>query len=231
MSKVYVIAELGINHNGSLDLAIDLMRQAKRCGADAVKFQIRTVGVVYTPEELAQLRPITLSRRDGGPWSGQTNGEWKQRLEFGVDEYNAINTEAKCLGLEWSASCWDAASIEFMASYRPRWLKIPSALITDARLVRCYARTGLPIIMSTGMSTWEEIDSAMLALALVEDVTLLHCHSSYPSPLDELNLACIRSLQERYPGVRVGYSSHTVSPWPCLMAAVYGADVIEAHLT
>src|SRR6185295_1655366 len=137
-------------------------------------------------------------------------------------------------------------SVHTIAKFSPPWLKIPSALITNHSLLLAYKSTGLPLILSTGMSTWEEIADAIDHLtndslldyrcgcSMIDPekrLTLLHCHSSYPSPLDEINLACIQSFKERYPGVRVGYSSHTVSPWPCLMAAVYGADVVEAHLT
>jgi N-acetylneuraminate synthase len=223
----YVIAEIGINHNGSLDLAKRLIDAAKEAGCDAVKFQKRTVDKVYTAEELAKPRE--------NPF-GPTNGDLKRGLEFGRDGYDGINRHCYEIGMAWSASCWDIESVAFMAQFNPPWLKIPSALITNKELVWEYVKTDIPLIVSTGMSTWEEIDQCMHWLKMrswkpYEHLTLLHCHSSYPSPLEEINLACINSFKERYPGVKVGYSSHTVSPWPCLMAVVYGAEVVEFHLT
>jgi N-acetylneuraminate synthase len=232
MSRCYVIAELGINHNGSLELCKQLIDAAKDCGADAIKLQKRTIEAVYTPEELARPRESPF---------GSTNGDLKLGLEFGREEYGRIDDYVRKIGLTWSASCWDRDSVSFIATYAPPWLKIPSALITDVELLSTYSATGIHLLMSTGMSTWDEIDAALSALGVIDEdvwdvdaarrVTLLHCHSSYPSPLEEVNLACIRSFQDRYPGVRVGYSSHTVSPWPCLMAVVYGAEVVEFHLT
>lgn len=225
---IYIICEAGINHNGSIDTAKALIDAAKDCGADAIKWQKRNIDLVYTPEELAKPRDSVF---------GGTNGDLKRGLEFNQDEFEALFTYAKECGLDCSASCWDVDSVACIAHFSPPWLKIPSALITDLALLQAYKQTGLPIFMSTGMSSWEEIDAAVNIFAIdyrkilyAPGLTLLHAHSSYPSPLEEINLACIRSFQERY-GLPVGYSSHTVSPWPCLMAAVYGAEVIEFHLT
>lgn len=214
----YVIAEIGINHNGSLDLAKLLIDQAKKAGADAVKFQKRTVELVYTPEELARPRE--------SPY-GATNGDLKRRLELSVEQYRELAVYCRMVGVEWGVSCWDVPSVHCMASLGPDFLKVASACVTDGELLTAYFRTGLPIYLSTGMSTWEEIDAAVAA---TNPACVLHCHSAYPSPLDELNLAVMDSLWERY-RKPVGYSSHTVSPWPALMAAVRGAEVIEAHLT
>ena len=223
MSEVYVIAELGINHQGSLEIAKRLIDAAKEAGCEAVKFQARTIDVVYTPEELAQPRASVF---------GVTNGDLKRGLEFSREQFCLIDDYCAQVGMAWSASCWDAESVCRIADFSPPWLKIPSALITDMDLLRAYVATGLPVMLSTGMSTWEEIDAAYrVVYDKTVPLTLLHCHSSYPSPLDEINLACIQSFKDRYPGVTVGYSSHTVSPWPCLMAAVYGAEVVEFHLT
>lgn len=228
--RTYIIAEIGINHNGSLDTCLKLIDAANGAGADAIKLQKRTIEAVYTAEELAKPRESVF---------GSTNGDLKRGLEFTWAEYSAIDRRCHDAGLDWSASCWDVDSVAFIADFHPPWLKIPSALITDLALLKVYSRhmaEGIPILLSTGMSTWEEIDKAVTYFsyrdhAPYRHLTLLHCHSSYPSPLDEINLACIQSFKDRYPGARVGYSSHTVSPWPCLMAAVYGADVIEFHLT
>lgn len=227
--SVYVICEIGINHGGSLETALKMIDAAKEAGADAVKFQKRTIEEVYTQEELNAPRP--------NPF-GPTNGDLKRGLEFRAEDYDQIAAHCRAVRIDWSASAWDAWSVGFIASYCPPWLKIPSALITNTELLWAYRNTNIPLLVSTGMSTWEEIDTAVQTLLWTpagvrgsDYLTLLHCHSSYPSPLDELNLACINSFKDRYPGVRVGYSSHTVSPWPCLMAAVYGAEVVEAHLT
>lgn len=220
---VLVIAEIGINHNGSLDLAKKLIDKAKEAGADAVKFQKRTIEAVYTPEELAQPRESPF---------GTTNGDLKRALEFGLEAFSTLNAYCLSKDLDWSASCWDQAAVEFIAQFNPPWLKIPSALITNTKLLDAYAKTGIPLYLSTGMSSAEEVDKAMGRLLFHGcEVTLMHCHSAYPSPLDELNLACIYWFKERYPGVRIGYSSHTISPWPCLMAVVCGAEVVEFHLT
>jgi N-acetylneuraminate synthase len=218
--SVQVISEIGINHGGSLETALKMLDASKECGANFAKFQKRTISLCYTEEELAKPRE--------SPY-GKTNGDLKRALEFGKAEYDAIDAHCKKIELQWSASCWDIPSVEFIASYNPPFLKIPSALITNLSLVAKYVKAGIPLIISTGMSTWDEIDRCMFYATNVHSI--LHCHSSYPSPLEEVNLACITSFKERYPGVKVGYSSHTVSPWPCLMAVVYGAEVVEAHLT
>lgn len=216
--RIYVIAEIGINHNGSLDTATQLIEAAKRAGCDAVKFQKRTVEVVYTAAELAAPRESVF---------GRTNGDLKRGLEFGDREYDQIEATCRQLGLDWSASCWDVQSVADIAAYEPRWLKVPSALLTNRDLLKIYRGTGIPVYLSTGMSTWAEIDQAVEWLS---PACLLHCHSSYPSPIDELNLACLGSMRERY-RLPIGYSSHTVSPWPCLMAVCAGAEVVEFHLT
>lgn len=220
MSRIYIIAELGINHQGSVAMAKQLIDAAKEAGCDAVKFQARTIELVYLPEELSRPRASVF---------GSTNGDLKRGLEFSVDQFRDLDTYCREQSLAWSASCWDAESVLRIAQFHPHWLKIPSALITDLELLNAYRDTRIPLFMSTGMSSWEEIDMAVGILNLAP-MTLLHCHSAYPSPLDELNLACIQRLKARY-GLPVGYSSHSVSPWPCLMAAVLGATVLEAHLT
>ncbi len=216
--RVYVIAEIGINHNGDLDLAKRLIDAARDAGADAVKFQKRSVEQVYTLEELARPRESPF---------GTTNGELKWGLEFESSGYDSINAYCYKLGMAWSASAWDHESVDFLARYHPPWLKIPSACLTDLSLLMAYRETDLPVILSTGMSTWREIDQAVLML---DRLTLLHCTSTYPSALSELNLSCIQSLRDRY-GLPVGFSSHAVSPWPAVYATCFGATVIEAHLT
>ena len=218
--SIYIIAEIGINHNGSLEQARRLMVAARAAGADAVKFQKRTIDAVYTPEELARPRASVF---------GTTNGELKRGLEFSRDQYQEIDVVCTDLTLDWSASCWDVASVAAIADVGPPWLKIPSALLTHTPLLEAYRATGIPLLLSTGMSTEAEVDAAVTTLHDCP-LVLLHCCASYPSPLDELNLSAIRTMQSRY-GLPVGYSSHSVSPWPCLMAACLGATVLEAHLT
>jgi N-acetylneuraminate synthase len=218
---VYVIAEIGINHNGSLDTAFKLIEAAKEAGADAVKFQKRTIEAVYTREELDQPRD--------SPY-GSTNGDLKRALEFGRDEYEAIAEAARIHGIQWSASCWDTASVDFIQAFRPPFLKIPSALITNTKLLDAYAKTGIPLYLSTGMSSAEEVDKAMGRLLFHGcEVTPLACTSTYPCPPSELNLLYVRTLIGLYG--KAGFSSHCVSPWPVLGAVALGATIVEAHIT
>ena len=219
MMRTYCIAEIGINHSGSLETAKQLIDAAVEAGADAVKFQKRTIERVYTQAELDKPRE--------SPW-GTTTRQQKEGLEFSFEQYAEISRYCGAAGIQWSASCWDELSVELIASLQPPWLKIPSALLTNAPLRRAYRKTGLPLILSTGMSTVQEIDDAVADLAHTE-LTLLHCCSAYPAPDEALNLLCIPWLK-RY-GKRVGYSSHSISPWPVLGAVALGAEVVEAHIT
>jgi N-acetylneuraminate synthase len=216
----YVIAEIGINHNGDLDLARRLISAAHSAGCDAVKFQKRTVEVVYTEEELAKPRE--------NPF-GETNGDLKRGLEFGAAEYEAIAEHCRTLGIDWFASCWDEASVDFIAGFDPPAWKIASASLTDHALLRHHRAQGQPIILSTGMSTLEETAAAVEVLG-TEDLILLHTTSTYPSQVEELNLTAMHTLAERF-GVPVGYSGHEVGLAPSLAAAAMGACVVERHLT
>jgi len=215
-----VVAEIGINHNGSLEAATRLIAAAAAAGCHAVKFQKRTVDQVYTAAELAQPRDSPF---------GATNGDLKRGLEFGWSEYSHINRACRDHGILWFASCWDEDSVDFIDRFSPPCLKIASPLLTDHGLLRHYRRTGRPLLLSTGMSTLEEIDAAVAVLG-TEDLVLMHCTSSYPSSVDELNLRAIPRLAERY-GVPVGYSGHEVGLTTTVAAAVLGAAVIERHLT
>jgi N-acetylneuraminate synthase len=219
--SVYIIAEIGINHNGDLPLAKSLIHAAHEAGADAVKFQKRTVDVVYTPEELAQPRQSPF---------GTTNGELKRRLEFDWQAYKQIDNCCRDYGITWSASCWDPFSVRFIDSFNPPWLKIPSALITNWTLLDAYVETKKLLYLSTGMSTAEEVADAMEYIrSRGGRVIPLACTSTYPCPPSELNLLYIRTLKYLYD--HAGFSSHCVSPWPALGAVALGAEVIEAHLT
>lgn len=216
--STYVIAEIGINHNGSLETAMRLIDAAKEAGCDAVKFQARTVELVYTPEELAKPRESVF---------GATNGDLKRGLEFSVDQFRDIDGYCHDAGIDWSASCWDGQSVARIAAFNPPWLKIPSALITNMALLDAYRDTGISCFLSTGMSTDKEVATAMRVLG--GQAIPLACTSTYPCPPAELNLRYVRTLIGLYGAA--GFSSHCVSPWPVLGAVALGASVIEAHLT
>jgi len=216
----YVIAEIGINHNGSLDIAKRLIDMAAAAGCDAVKFQKRTVEVVYTPEELARPRE--------NPF-GLTNGDLKHGLEFGLFEYHEIDKYCREKKIAWFASCWDEGSVEFIDQFNPPCFKIASASLTDHSLLRHTASTGRPILMSTGMSTAREVDHAVGILNL-HDIALLHTCSTYPSKTEELNLRVIGTLRERY-GVPVGYSGHESGVLASIAAVALGACIVERHVT
>ncbi len=217
---VYVVAEIGINHNGSLDVAKQLIEAAVGAGCDAVKFQKRTIDVVYSAEELARPRD--------NPF-GTTNGDLKRGLELGPDQYAEIDRFCRERGITWFASCWDEASVDVIEAFAPPCYKIASASLTDNSLLRHHRRTGRPIIASTGMSTLDQVDRAVDVLG-PEDLILLHTTSTYPSQLHELNLSVIPALQARY-HLPVGYSGHEVGLYTTLAAAVLGACMLERHIT
>ena len=217
---IFIVAEIGINHNGSVETAKKLIDAAVLAGCDAVKFQKRTVDVVYTTEELAKPRE--------NPF-GPTNGDLKRGLEFGRKEYEEIDRYCREKGILWYASCWDEGSVDFIERFNPSCYKIASASLTDDNLLKHYRRYGRPIIISTGMSTLEQIDHAVEVLG-PKDLIILHCTSTYPSQVEELNLNAIRTLRERY-GVPVGYSGHEVGLAPSVAAAALGACIIERHIT
>jgi len=216
----FVVADIGINHNGDIDIARKLISAALLAGCDAVKFQKRTIEVVYTPEELAKPRESPF---------GTTNGDLKRGLEFGYEQYKAIDEYCRLHNILWYASCWDEASVDFIAQFNPPCFKISSACLTDDNLLRHHRRYGRPIILSTGMSTLEQIDHAIEILD-TNDLILMHCTSTYPSKVEELNLKAILTLKERY-DVPVGYSGHEVGLSTSVAASVLGACIIERHIT
>jgi len=215
-----VVAEIGINHNGDLAVAKRLIDVAVASGCDAVKFQKRTVEAVYSREELDKPRESPF---------GKTNRDLKLGLEFGRREYEEISRYCRERGVLWFASCWDEASVDFIESFQPPCFKIPSALLTHDGLLRRHASVGRPMLLSTGMSTMEEIRHAVGILGS-ENLVLMHCTSTYPSRPEELNLRVIQTLQEEFP-CPVGYSGHEVGLQTSVAAVVLGACAVERHIT
>lgn len=216
----YVVGEIGINHNGDLGIARRLIDVAAIAGCAAVKFQKRTVDVVYGADELARPRE--------NPF-GPTNGHLKQGLEFGVDQYRNLDNYCREQKISWFASCWDEASVDFMEQFAPPCYKIASASLTDSALLKHHRATGRPIIVSTGMSTLAEVDRAVEVLG-TDKLVILHTTSAYPAKVPDLNLKLIPVLRERY-GVPVGYSGHEVGLAASYAAVALGACMIERHIT
>jgi N-acetylneuraminate synthase len=220
--KTYIIAEVGINHNGDIKIAKQLIDMAKRCGCDAVKFQKRTIDIVYTQAVLAAPRE--------SPW-GTTTRQQKEGLEFGIKEYQEIDRYCREAKIDWFASAWDIPSLEFLRQFNCPHNKVASAMLTHASFVEAVAKERKPTFVSTGMCSWEDLDKAIDAFKRQQcPFTLMHTVSVYPCKEEDLNLACMETLRQRYK-VPVGYSGHEVSPTPSIIAAALGAVAIERHLT
>lgn len=218
----YVIAEIGLNHNGDVDIAKRLIDVAARAGADAVKFQKRTPEI-STPEHMRDVPRET-------PWGTMTYLEYRRRVEFGRDEYIEIGDHATLQGLDWFASPWDVPSVEFLEDLNVVAHKVASASLTDIELLEALRETGKPIILSTGMSTIEQIDRALDTLS-TDRVVLMHATSTYPMEPEEANLRVISTLRDRYPGIPVGYSGHERGLQISLAAVALGAVAVERHIT
>ena len=218
----YVIAEIGLNHNGDVEIAKKLIDVAADAGAQAVKFQKRTPEI-STPEHMRDVPRDT-------PWGTMTYLEYRYRVEFDREQYVEIGDYATMRGLHWFASPWDVPAAEFLEDLNVVAHKVASASVTDHELLRYLASTGKPIILSTGMSTYEQIDAAVDILGS-DDLVILHATSTYPLPPEEANLRMITTLQDRYAGVPIGYSGHERGLQISLAAVTLGAVMVERHIT
>jgi len=220
--KNYVIAEIGINHNGDMDLAKKLIKNAATSGCDAVKFQKRTINEVYTAEELDVPRD--------SPW-GSTNREQKEGLEFSLEEYKTLeNYSSKC-GVDFIVSCWDMQSVDDIENNcTVKYHKVASALATDRQFLEKLKETGKPVILSTGMMTTSEIDSAVNILGDSLEY-ILACTSTYPTKAEEMNLSHIRTLKISYENKKIGFSNHYNGLDACIGATALGSECIEFHIT
>jgi N-acetylneuraminate synthase len=220
--NTFITAEIGINHNGDLNLAKKLIDTAVIAGCDAVKFQKRTVDKVYTQEYLDGPRE--------SPW-GHTQREQKEGLEFGAEEYAIIDAYCKEKGIEWFASAWDVDSQIFLQQYNLKYNKIASAMLTNEELLETVAKEGRYTFIATGMSTYEEIDHAVEIFKKYDcPFELMHCNSTYPMFNSDANLKLIQALKERY-HCKVGYSGHETGTLVSTCAVAMGATSIERHIT
>ena len=223
LKSPYLIAEIGINHNGDMQIAKKLIDATFACGWDCAKFQKRNPDLAVPEAQKSVIRDT--------PWGSMTYLEYKYRIEFGREEYDYIHKYCKEKPLGWTASVWDLDSIEFLMKYKPPFIKIPSALLTKKDVLMETCKSGIPIIASTGMSTLEEVDGAVNILEKhAKDFALMHTNSTYPAKTEELNLLAIPKMIERYSCI-VGYSGHEYGLETTTMAVGLGAKIIERHVT
>ena len=223
--EIYIIAEIGINHNGDMSIAKKLIDIAKVAGCDVVKFQKRNPDVCVPEHQKTIMRDT--------PWGRMTYLDYKYKVEFNQNQYDEIDIYCKEKDIKWSASPWDLDSLDFLNQYDIPFIKIPSALLTDLELIKESVKTGKKIIISTGMSTIEEIDNAVDTIKKVNaeaQYAILHCNSTYPAPNDELNLNCIKTLKDKYK-CEVGYSGHEFGLTTTIASVCLGATIIERHIT
>lgn len=216
----FITAEIGINHNGSVSLAKKLIDIACVAGCDAVKFQKRTVDVVYSKEELERPRQSVF---------GETNGDLKRGLEFGFDEYKEIDAFCKEKNILWYASCWDEQSVDFIEQFDVPCYKIAAASLTDDNLLKYVKSKGKPIFLSTGMSSMEQIKHAVEILG-EDNLIIYQCTSTYPSDENEINLKVIETFKKEF-DCPIGYSGHERGLLPSIVSVVYGANAVERHIT
>ena len=230
MKKTYIIGEIGINHQGDINIAKRLIDIAAAAGCDAVKFQKRNPDICVPEAQKGKPRS----------WQGEemTYLEYKYKVEFGKDEYDEIDAYCKQQGIAWSASPWDMDSLKFLTQYDIPFIKMPSAMLTNDELLRGCVEHFPRVIISTGMSTQEEIDHAVNVLRCAKKdynmhapIGLLHCNSTYPAPIEELNLSAIKTLTDMYPDFEIGYSGHEFRLGTSVAAIYLGASIIERHIT
>jgi N-acetylneuraminate synthase len=223
MKKTYIIAEIGINHNGDLNIAKRLIDIAALSGCNAVKFQKRNPDVCVPEHQKNIIRDT--------PWGTMTYLEYKYKVEFEKAEYDEIDRYCKEKDIVWSASPWDLDSFEFLNQYNLPFIKLPSAMLTNYPLIEACAKSGKKVILSTGMSTEEEIDIAIETIRKhTDNFAILHCNSTYPAPLNELNLSTIPTLKNKY-NCEVGYSGHEFRIGTTVASVYLGATIIERHIT
>jgi N-acetylneuraminate synthase len=218
----YIIAEIGINHNGDLGIARQMIDAAVHAGADAVKFQKRTPEIATPPDQQTQMRET--------PWGYITYLEYRYKVEFNEEQYCEIEKYCKQKGITWLVSVWDQPSVDFMEKFDTPAYKIPSASLTDFGLIRKARATGKPLILSTGMSTMEQIRRGV-EIAGEKDLILMHCTSTYPCEPEELNLKMVETLRREFPNIPIGYSGHEVGLVPSAVAVALGACMVERHMT
>jgi N-acetylneuraminate synthase len=218
----FIIAEIGINHNGSIDTAVKLIEEAQKAGCDAVKFQKRTPEICTPRDQWDVMRDT--------PWGRMSYINYRYKVEFGEKEYQLIDEFAAEKGIIWFASCWDEESVSFIEKFEPPLYKAASASLTDISLLIRKKQTGKPVIISTGMSTLEEIKYAVEEAGL-ENLLIAHSTSAYPCPVNELNLKMIQQLQKMYPNNPIGYSGHETGLAPTIAAVTLGAKFVERHFT
>jgi N-acetylneuraminate synthase len=242
----FIVAEIGINHNGDINIAKNLIDIACEAGVNAVKFQKRTVDVVYSeadrnkPREIPEDVLTNALERNALPAEAvsrlkankenTTNGDQKYCLELGQKEYEEINRYCQQKNIMWFASCWDEASVDFIEQFNPPCYKIPSSSLTDDELLKYTRAKGKPIILSTGMSTLEQIEHAINVLGS-DNLVLMHCVGTYPAKDEDLNLSVITTYKQKFPDLIIGYSGHEVGVSPSVASAVIGAKVVERHIT
>lgn len=219
---VFVIGEIGINHNGDVEIAKKIIAGAKHAGCDAVKFQKRTPEIC-TPKDQWHIERDT-------PWGRMTYIDYRHKVEFGEKEYSEIDKYCKEVGITWFASCWDEAAVDFIEQFNPPLYKTASASLTDFSLLEKHKKLNKPIMMSTGMSTIEQIEKAV-AFMDKNNLMIAHATSAYPCKNEELNLKMIETLKIKYPDIPIGYSGHEVGLAPTWAAVALGACFVERHIT
>lgn len=218
----YIIAEVGINHNGDIEIAKKIIDAAVHAGADAVKFQKRTPEISTPPDQQAQMRET--------PWGYITYLHYRYKVEFNEDQYCEIDRYCKEKKIDWLVSVWDEPSVDFMEKFETPAYKVPSASLTDHNLLKHVRRTRKPVIISTGMSTMEQIHRGVDILGN-ENLIIMHCTSTYPCEPRELNLKMIETLRNEFPNNPIGYSGHEVGLVPSAVAVALGASSLERHIT